>query len=305
MGFDNFRVVSDNSWRYVGPMQNEIYNYTDYRTFLKNHVEKKKLENPNWSIGMWAKQMEISSTAVLTNILNGKRNAGSEIQKKISKYFKFNSKSGEYFSDLIRLQKSGDDPRICIAIMEKMKRNHPAGDFKLLDDTTFSAISKWYYYAIREMVALPNFREDYEWIANKLHFKVTAREIKKAIVDLLRLDLICRDASSGRLCSTNITVKTSEDLSSEGLKQFHEAMLEHAKTAIREIEVTKRDISGRTMNISEENLPRLKEYIREFRNRVSELFEENPGNRTYQLNIQLFPLCEKSETIGESNENIH
>ncbi|HBQ20956.1 MAG: hypothetical protein A2Z91_08885 [Deltaproteobacteria bacterium GWA2_38_16] len=270
----------------------EIYQYTDFRTFLKSHAEKKRSENPHWSLGVWARQLGLASTAVLTNVLNAKRNPGRGIEQKFLDYFKFNSNEKDYFQDLIRLEKVRLDPRLSVALMEKMGKTNPHGSFQLLDDQTFSAISKWYYYAIREIIGLEHFKEDLDWIQKNLEFKVTKRDIKKAISDLLKLNLIYRD-NRGHLKSTDKTLKTQNDIASEALKRFHEHMLENAKESLRKTDVLERDITGRTFNLKEENLPKLKQYIREFRDNVCKLFEETPGTRTYQLNIQLFPLSKR------------
>ena len=73
-------------------------------------------------------------------------------------------------------------------------------------------------------------------------------------------------------------------------------MLIHAKSSIRSTNVELRDISSRTLNIKKSSIPQLKQAIREFRDKVSDLFEEaERGDETYQINIQLFPLTNRSK----------
>ncbi len=278
--------------------QMRVFNYTNYRTFLTDHFSVKKSCNSSWSYGVWARKLGVSSTAVLTNIVNGKRNPGKSVCEKLTKYFQFNEFEREYFEDLVCLDKSSDDPALSIALMEKMSKFHSAKKFTILDDKTFCAISNWHYYTIREMTGLPHFFEDYDWIAKNLMFKVTAREVKKAISDLLRLGLIVRD-DSGRLKATDEIIKTSEDIGSEGLKRFHEQMISNAMKTIRKVDVNERDISGRTINIDPKKLPEAKRFIREFRDKFSESFEEHNGDRTYQINIQLFPLTKEIVEQGK------
>ena len=79
----------------------EIFDYTDYRTFLKDHFQFKKLDQPQFSLGVWSKRLGVSSTAVLANILNGKRNPGEMISEKFITYFGFAPKEQQYFQDLI------------------------------------------------------------------------------------------------------------------------------------------------------------------------------------------------------------
>jgi uncharacterized protein (TIGR02147 family) len=277
-----------------------LFSYTDYRTFLNDYNAKKKEANPNWSMGNWGRKLGVSSTAVLSNVLNGKRNPGNKLTTLFTDYFKFSEREREYFIDLVRLKKAGSDASLSIALMEKMKKLNPVADFELLSDEQFNTISKWYYFGIREMINLPYFIEDFDWIAKQLGGKITATEAKRAIRDLLTISLLDRD-ENGKLIVKNSTFKTTTDIASEGLKRFHEGMINNALESIRKTEVSKRDISGRTINISEKNLGRLKEYIKDFRDKVEELFEEScVDSKTYQLNVQLFPLNQ-----GIEKEELH
>jgi len=271
-----------------------IYDYTDYRTFLKDHILEKKEQQPTYSLGIWSKKLGVSSTAVLVNILNGKRNPGEMITQKFTNYFSFDMKEKQYFEDLISLSKVLSDPRMSVALMEKMGRIHPDGTFKLLDDQTFSAVSKWYYYALKEMVSLPHFKEDTDWITENLEFQVSSKEVKKAIHDLLELGILKRDEQS-KLKLQIKNLRTSSDIASEAIKRFHEQALENGKISIRKHSLEERDFSSRTLTIKEENLPRLKEYIKEFRDKVSDLFDENAqSSRVYQLNVQLIPITKRN-----------
>lgn len=280
----------------------EIFNYTDYRTFLKDYFKHRKEVQPSFSLGVWSKALGVSSTAVLVNVLNGKRNPGEMISAKFSNYFAFAPKEQQYFQDLIGLSKVQNDPRLSLALMEKMGRANPDGTFRLLDDQTFSAISKWFYYALREMVSLPHFKEDPDWIRDHLEYEVTSKEIKKAIEDLLKLSLLEKD-NNGKLKATTRNISMSHDVASEAVKRYHEQVMENGKVSIRKHSLKERDFSSVTINIREENISALKEFLKEFREQVNELFEENAhSSRVFQLNMQLIPLtkCNKQE---KKNEN--
>jgi uncharacterized protein (TIGR02147 family) len=266
-----------------------VYDYSSYRIFLKQYAEEKRKVSPRFSYGAWAKNMNLGGTAVLTNIINGKRNPGPQLSEKFCSYFKFNRSEKEYFLDLIRLQKTSKDSRLSVFLMEKLANLHPNKDFKLLDIKTFKAISKWYSYAIREMVNLKDFREDPDWISKKLNFKVKPKQIKEAIRDLIELDLLKRDFSGCLKFGTD-RIHTTNDISSEGLKRFHEEMIENAKESIRSIDVVDRNITGITFGINKKDLPDAKKMINEFQKQFAMIFEKIPSESTYQFNMQFFPL---------------
>ena len=267
----------------------EIFKYTDYRSFLHAYAHDAKRKNSRWSYGQWAMQLDLRGTASLTMVLNGQRKPGPEITHKLISFFKFKGKEREYFYDLVRLEKVKDDPRLSVLLMEQMSKVHPNQEFRVLDYKTFSAISHWHYYAIREMTRLSDFKENPDWISKKLYFKITPRDVKVAVQTLLELELLKR-GDNGKLEVSHGRLDTKNDVADEGIKRFHEQMISHAKEAVRLIPVGEREITASTFTLKVSNIPRAKEMIRKFKQRFCCLLEEEGGNQTYQINIQFFPL---------------
>ncbi|MBI3017671.1 MAG: TIGR02147 family protein [Deltaproteobacteria bacterium] len=278
-----------------------VYQFTDYRTFLQSYAEDKKKVNPNWSYGVWAQKLGMSGTAALTMIINGQRHPGNKALVLFQKYFDFSQNESEYFFDLVRLKKIKNDPRLSILLMEKMSQYHPDGKFKLLDQDTFNAISYWYYYAIRGMTQMSQFKEDPQWIVKKLNFKVTPLQVKKAIQTLLKLKLLERD-EKGILKPVQKDIDTTKDIANEAIKRFHEQISDLSKASIRKISVQDREFNTTTLLLKKNNLPKAKELIRKFQKDFSRLLEEDKGDAIYQLNVQLFPLT-KTDINGRSKNN--
>ncbi len=274
-----------------------VKNFGDYRNFLKTHFEVKQKQNPNWSFGVWAKKLDLKATSSLTKIINGEREPGDSITEKFIEYFDFDSTEKSYFSDLVRLSKIKDDPRLKMMLMEKMGREHPDAHLHVLSDKSFEIISNWFCLTIREMVNIIDFQEDPEWIQERLMFEVSIDEIRQAIKDLLHQGLIRRN-NEGKLISSQGLLHTTNDIASEGIKRFHEQMLDHAKVSLRTVDVELREFTSETLTINTSNIPEAKELIREFKKKFARLLEEQEGNETYQFQMQFFPLT------GKEKENI-
>lgn len=270
-------------------IQLNIFEYTTYRAFLNEYGEQMRANYSNWSYGVWAKKLGLSGTASLTMILNGQRNPGRDITQKMLKYFKFNKRESYYFQDLIQLEKSQSDPHLSVLLMEKLERQSPQGSFIKIDTNQLRVISKWYYYVIREMIHLKEFKEDYNWISNKLNFKVTITEIKKAIKDLVDLSLLKRNKSGMLSCSVG-SVDTSSDIANEYIKRLHEQMINHALNSVRKIDVNLRSLNSQTITINTKDIPKAKELISKFQDDLCKLMESRSGDSVYQCNIQFFPL---------------
>jgi uncharacterized protein (TIGR02147 family) len=266
-----------------------IKEFMDYRSYLKSFFELKKSHNPNWSYGVWANKLGLKATSSLTKIITGEREPGPDITQKMVSFFNFNSVEGQYFNDLIRLSKIKDDPRLKMMLMERMGREHPDAHLHIMDDRSVEIISNWFGLTIRELVKLSDFVEDAEWIQKRLMFEVSTTEINKTLDDLQHQGLIKRD-KAGKLRVSDGLLHTTNDVASEGIKKYHEQMLDNAKVAIRSTPLEKREFNAETFVIDEKNLPEAKEFIREFKSKFVRNFEEKEGNQVYQLQIQFFPL---------------
>lgn len=270
--------------------RSDIKTFTDYRAFLRSYAYEAKKRNGQWTLGIWANQLGLKDTSSLTKILNGQRHPGPQVTEKLCKHFKFNLRDRAYFQDLVTLYKNQNNPRLCVALLEKMGKQFPQSDLAIIDTRSFEFFSQWYVMPLREMVRLPWFKEDAEWIASQFKFKVTVQEIKKALELLLTLGLIKREGS--KLQIAHGRVSSSFDQKNEGLKIYHETMLDHAKTALKEQDILMREFLACCMAVNPENIAKAKELIREFKDKFEQLIEENNGPQLYQLQIQFFALTQ-------------
>jgi uncharacterized protein (TIGR02147 family) len=268
--------------------QHQLFTFNNYRDFLNDFLLKKKSINRHFSLGLWAKDLGLSSTASLSRILNGQRSPGKDITEKLVDYFKFRKKEREYFVHLILLEKAHEDDDLRGLVVDKLRKLHPHKSFKLVKQDTFAAMSHWYYFAIREMVNLPHFKEDATWIRTQLNFKVELKAIEKAITTLLELGLLSRN-KEGRLMQIEPHMDWGNDVSNEASKRNHEQNLDHAKKALRDIDLELREFNSVCMNVKQSDLPAFKDSIRAFKREMIDRFEATAGDHTYQLQLQLFP----------------
>lgn len=274
-----------------------IYNYTDYRAFLKDYIKAQKTLIPHYSLGLWSRKMGISSTSVLVNVLTGKRNPGPSLQKKIIGHFNFDQAEIEYFKDLVKLSKMTSDPRLALGMMEKMKRQNNQDDLKVLNESAYTTTTKLSYQTLIAMVQLPEFKEDAEWIAKKMDLQMSASEIQTALQDLINFGVLVRN-EQGQLKVAAKKVKASQALPENAQLQLQTEVLETAKMSLRTHALTERDFSARCLNIREENLPMLKEYIKEFQDKIAELFEESTSSsKVYLVNVNLMPLTKTATEL--------
>ena len=126
--------------------------------------------------------------------------------------------------------------------------------------------------------------------------KITLNRAEVVISNLMTCGLLVRN-EEGKLVRAHRQVKTTEDVTSQALKESHKETLRMGINKLEEVEVELRDFSSTTVAIDLEKLPEAKTIIREFRQKMSALLRD--GNKTdlYQLAIQFYPLTDsKKET---------
>jgi uncharacterized protein (TIGR02147 family) len=282
----------------------EIFQFTDYRSFLQAYFSDRKKNHKLWTYGVWAKKLGLKNSTSILKVLNGSREAGPEITEKLVSYFRFNEKERRYFEDLIRLSKVTHDPARKMAIMDRLRLQHPKRKFTLLDDKSFAAISRWWFYGIRQLTKLKVFRLDPDWIAARFRFKVSAKEISHALKTMEELGLIkITQESALSLVLTEKSLNTTDDVSNEALKRFHEEVLTLAHASVRATPVAERQISGLTLAVKTEDLPRMKAFLRKMEDEFAVEFEApKEGDQVYQLETALFPLTKFSKEIAKEKK---
>lgn len=268
----------------------QLFEYTDYRVFLKDYYNHRKQAHPQWGLGSWATQLKVRSKSTLAMILNGQRHPGPKLVESMVEYFQFSKEQRSYFCDLVNLRKNDGNEAVHFLLKERLAQSRQTKQFESLDLDAFSLISNWFYPAIRELSLLPDFRPDPDWIAHQLYGKVTPREVKFALSVLKRLGLIQRNENSPPPEHLNIADK---DIAHEAVKRFHEHSLRLASEQIRATGPEEREFFSSTFAIRQEDMPEAKRLLRELANKFADVVENQSGDRIYQMEIAFFPVTRK------------
>lgn len=277
-------------------MNLNIYDFTDYKLFLQSYVDIQKTQKPHWNLSRWGQELGLGSRSLLVMVLNGTRSPSQALTQKLLQYLKFDQKASDYFKALIQLEKYRQDPDIIELVIQKLKKLSPKGEqLKILDPKIFQLISKWYYYSIRELTFLNDFRPDPKWISKKLNFTLSEKQIKTAIEHLIELKLL-RWNGDNKLVASESSVSSTEEIPSIAIRNFHKESLENAKKSLERDPVDKRHFSGITCAMSVDQFKKIKKMISRFEDELmDELQKGDLRDSVYQFNFQLFPLTKYSE----------
>lgn len=265
-----------------------IYDYVEYRTFLLDSLNYIQSRNPKYSATAFVRQAGFgeNSRGYFNLLMSGKRNLSSSTILGFAKTIKLNEKETFHFENLVHYNQATTDKEKALyfeRINKNMKGRHSAA-FELLK-SQYNYFSHWYLVALRELVALNDFKESFEWISKKLRNKVSKKEINDAIADLINLGLLKRDASGKLLQSEEFVTFTDTSMNYTVVNALHSQFLDRAKESLSEEAYHNRSASCVVIATERENFDKIREEIKAFREHILNKYGTNSGHSNCVLNL--------------------
>lgn len=265
-----------------------VYEYIDYRAFLREHFEASKKANPHYSFRFFARRAGFSSSNFLQLVMQGKRNLGPAAVDQFAKALKLDGREAAFFADLVALDQA-DTLAQKNRAFERVSSNRRFRVARRLEGPLVEYLTHWFYPVVRELAARADFREDPKWIASQILPRITAEQARAALATLEQLGLLVRDG--GRLVRGDPSLTTGHEVRSLLIRAYHRQMIERAGHSIDLVPPEERDVSALTVCVRATSVADLKDRIHRFREEMLERCDsEAQAERVYQLCIQLFPL---------------
>lgn len=266
-----------------------IFDYLDYRLYLRDFYTEQKKDNPYFSYRYISSKIGLDA-GYLVKILQGKLHVPEKYVDAFCALCKFSGKENTYFRTLIDFNKAKSESQIR-SHFEKLLMFKSPGK-RRLDEYQYEYYRKWYYSAIRSLIGIVPFSGDSELLSRMLTPRVSPREVKKAVALLEKLNLVKR-STSGTYTLSDKFVTTGESWRSLSIKNFQRETIRLATESLERHAKEDRDISTVTVGINKKDLVELRAAIVEFRNVILKLAgkSSNPDS-VFQLNVQLFPLAQ-------------
>lgn len=282
------------------PMQknSEIFRFNDAIDFLNYEFEMKRLKNSRFSLRSWSRQLGYENPSFLSHILKKERALKIEVAEKFTANLKLSGDAKKYFELLVLLKnsKTVDEKKIYLDILESLRPKSDKAP-QSLHLEAFRVISDWYHMAILELVELADFKNDIEWISARLGNEVSAQNINKAIQRLLNLELLEVTNKRKLIRVKDNPVLLENFIPSDAIRHFHKQMLEKAKLAIEEQQMTERDIRGSMISIREKDYLKIQEIIKKAHAEIIKYSCSGDGEELYQFNTQFYRITKRRNTL--------
>jgi uncharacterized protein (TIGR02147 family) len=275
----------------------KIFEYLDYREFLKDYYNAKKEANPAFSLRVFSDKIGFKAKDFISRVMNGDKNLSSQSIPKVASGLRLGKHETEFFIALVKFNQAETTEERNSAFGEMqavLKVVRFAEKQHLLGHAQYMVYSHWRHLTIRSLIGMYGFDGDYEALARRVHPRITAEEAK-ASVKLLEDCMLIKKGKNGKYVLTENAITTGDRTSKLALRGFHQDCLKLAADSIDRDPPGTRHISGLTLGISQEGYERIVERINAFRKEIALIAEEDENSdKVFQLQFALFPVGGKS-----------
>ena len=252
----------------------KIYEYDNYRFFLRDYFREQKRLKSIFSHRYFAKRAGFSSSSFCAHVIDGKRQLTEKSLKKILRGLGMRGRRATFFRYLVMYNQAvtAQERELYFKKLDRIRKNT---EFYIVKKKQYAYYDKWYYPVIRELAVYSNWNGNYAKLASLVTPPIQPDKARKTVEALVEIGMLIK----------------KEDGS---FTQSHEAVTARDVPPVV-TRKTRRDYihlaEGVTVLMSEEKFKEVTEKLDEIRRSIlSESLEEDVKNRVYQFNFQAFPL---------------
>jgi len=263
-----------------------LFEYDNYRTFLRDWVEEERDVRPGFSLRWFADRVGFKSSGYFTLILAGKRNTSAAYIPGLLNAMRIVGRNAEFLAALIRFNQSAslDERTKNLAIIRRIRKTRGQAGVGA-DQARYW--ENWYNPVVRELAVHSDWNSDWTKLGSYVRPPISAEKARRCVDLLLELGLLEGSVDSGFRQSA--PVMSGAETPPAALKDFKKEMLLRAMEAFENLPPSKRHVSSATIAMSLDS-------YREFCSRIDVLraemldaaTEQNP-EIVIQANFQMFP----------------
>jgi uncharacterized protein (TIGR02147 family) len=277
-----------------------IYEYNDYRVYLSDYFVWCKASDPHFTQRTFAAKAGFGAHSFCNYLINGKRNLSDQSCGSLCAAIGFTEKETDFFSLLVQYNQSfaTSERDVLFGKLNALRRNTT---FYRLNKKHFSYLDQWFHPALRELVVLSDWENDFAKLGNMLVPPITSSQARRGVRVLESLGLINKDSNGSWSQSSNAVL--IKDFPPHLVKKARNTYIRMALDASENLNATSRNISCATVALSKESYKKVSDMLDAVHDYVVSLStQKDTAEKVYQFNFQLFPASEKIAELRGGND---
>ena len=280
-----------------------IFEYDDYREFLRDYFKVKKLEKPFFSQRYFAKKAGFNAHNFCTLVIQGRRNLAIDSIQKIVKAVGLKGRTATFFENLVYLNQAktlADKEHY----FQRVKKAGRKTEFYRMNKEQFFFYEKWYYPVIRELMVLADWKDDCSALSKMVRPQIAPSEAREAVDLLLSTGMVKKDENGKYALSDEFV--TSERVPEFIKKKARRDVLLKGIETIDTISPSEKYAAYSTITMSRDLYDETRRILDDTREQILSLVagDKKPDN-VYEVVFQIFPVSDlkgKSSKAAEAGE---
>jgi uncharacterized protein (TIGR02147 family) len=277
----------------------DVWEYTDYRSWLSDTFQARKAIHSWYSYGVLANRAGFQARDFLLRVMRGDRRLSMEGAERLANALDLPRREKAYFMALVEYNQAKTDTDREVAwgkVQHALAKSRNASAPRLLTDIHREILSDWHHLAIRSLIELTPDPGNWDALGKRLHPPRSEAVVRKSVKLLENGGLVAKRAD-GFWHATEKAIATPPEVANPAVRQFHRECLELASAALGGVASDARNVTGLTIGISPRTYRLVCDRLTELREEVARLSDaDDEADRVYQLTLALFPLSNPETT---------
>lgn len=282
----------------------DIRRFSDYRSYLLELIPFLKATDAEFSYRTFSRRAGFSSPNYLKLVAEGQRNLAPASIDKFARGLGLDRRERRVFRLLVLLDGARTD---------RERNDHYLGLLELVTDEPsarlrsqqFDVYRDWYPLVIREMTALGDFRNDPQWVAQRLRPRITTAQARRALSQLFDLGLMV-EKDDGVVEPAERRISTGPEVQSLAVRNYHRAHLGLAAEALDGVPQGDRNVTAVTVKLTKRGYDEAVRAIADLRQRLLDIADapqiDDDEAEIHHVLLAMFPVTQPSRRSGDDGD---
>ena len=269
-----------------------VYGYNNFRKYLADWFVWTKSRDRKLTKSAVSRRLGLPNTRSFFNdVLAGKLVTELFLDRFVE-VLALPPEEARFFRTLARFNQAASPEEREIAFDQLVALNRTPQ--RVLDPREYRYYRHWWNGALRALLAVENFGDDWTALARRLVPRTTAKQAREAVELMESLGLVAKGAD-GFWKPREGTLSTGEGSRDELVLQLQMQQLDLARRAVLAKFDQPKEIATNTLHLSDGALDKIRQRLARFRSEVRAIAhkDDQPPTRVYNLCLALYPLTTK------------
>lgn len=270
----------------------DIFQHIDYRKYLEDYYVWRKSCDHSFTHEYICRRLgQANAKSYFNNVVKGRIDVTPVFIDRFIDLLELKTDPAKYFRALVNYNQTRSPHEKEFFFDQLVRLN--STPHRIIDRNAYAFYKEWYHSAIRALLDIIDFKNDYKTLASRLFPPISIKQARGSIDLLFQLGLIAKN-SKGFLKPTDKMIATGEFIKDAMVKQFQMKCLDHARYILANGSIQAHRNVTLTVSLSEKAYERISGRIKQMKTEVRSIVhkDESPATKVYHLNVNLFPMSQ-------------